>query len=113
LASDFDALGDGSSRKPSAVEYVGGSVTSPGRNASDAEAQEVAPWNLQYNGARHGYAALELDANRLYCEYRTQPLATPSPQVVPFEGFTQAANENRPARQSIPAPPTARARSRA
>ena len=109
LASDFDALGDASTRKPSAVEYVGGSITSPGRNASDAEAQEVAPWNLQYNGARHGYAALELDANRLYCEYRAQPLATPAVQVVPFEGFTQAAGENRPARQSFAAPPTQRA----
>jgi phosphodiesterase/alkaline phosphatase D-like protein len=109
LASDFEALGDGSSRRPSAVEYVGGSVTSPGRARTDAEAQEVAPWNLQYNGLRHGYAALDLDVNRLVCEYRAQPVVTPAPQVVAFERFTQAAGSNRPARESFAAPPTSSA----
>ena len=101
LASDFEALGDGSTRRPAAVEYVGGSITSPGRDAAEATAREVAPWCLQYNGARHGYASLDLFGDRLVTEYRAQPVFDPRPQITAFERFTQPAGENRITREQL------------
>lgn len=101
LASDFEALDDGSTRKPAAVEYVGGSISSPGRDAPESSAQQVAPWCLQYNGSRHGFAALDLSAERLVTEYRSQPVFTPKPQVTAFERFTQPSGENRVTREQL------------
>jgi len=88
LASNFTALGDGTAA-PSAVEYVGGSVTSPGYAASEAEVQAQSPWNRQYNGRDHGYALVALDGTQLVTEYRRSDISTPVGVTEPFERFTQ------------------------
>src|SRR3712207_9216597 len=49
LASDFEALGDGSAHPAAAVEYVTGSVTSAGLDLDEASVQAMSPWNRQYN----------------------------------------------------------------
>jgi len=101
LASDFEALGDGSTRRPAAVEYVGGSITSPGREVSESTVRQSAPWNQQYNGSRHGYAYLELNLDRLLTEYRANPVWTPQPEGTPFERFTQVPGTNLPQREKL------------
>jgi alkaline phosphatase D len=104
LASDFASLGDGSARKPAAVEYVGGSVTSPGRERPEAEVQADAPWNRQYNGTLHGYAALDLAPDRLVAEYRSSDLTVPFGGTAAFERFVQPAGANNLQRESVPPP---------
>lgn len=104
LASDFQSLGDGSSRKPAAVEYAGGSVTSPGRERDEADVQSDAPWNRQYNGSLHGYAALDLAPDRLVTEYRSSDILVPFGGTAPFERFVQPAGANNLQRESVPPP---------
>ena len=59
------------------VEYVGGSVTSPGPDqAARPRSGRRAPWNQQYNGVDHGYALLTLDADQLVTEYRRSDIVT-------------------------------------
>jgi alkaline phosphatase D len=104
LASDFQSLGDGSARKPAAVEYAGGSVTSPGRERDEAGVQEDAPWNRQYNGSLHGYAALDLAPDRLVTEYRSSDISVPYGGTAPFERFVQPAGANNLQRERVPPP---------
>jgi phosphodiesterase/alkaline phosphatase D-like protein len=103
LASDFAALGDGSARKPAAVEYVGGSVSSPGIPLAEPVLQAQAPWNKQYDGVQHGYATLDLDSRRLVTDYLTSAHLVPGGPTATFERFTQPAGENRIERQRLPA----------
>jgi phosphodiesterase/alkaline phosphatase D-like protein len=103
LASDFAALGDGSSRKPAAVEYVAGSITSPGVPLAEPALQAQAPWNKQYDGVQHGYATLDLDPHRMATEYLTSAYLVPGGPTATFERFTQPAGENRIERQRLPA----------
>ena len=63
-------------RVPAAVEYVGGSVTSPGAQRPEAEARADAPWIQQYNGRDHGYAMLAVDGERMVTEYRSADLTS-------------------------------------
>ena len=91
LASDFEALGDGSASTPAAVEYVGGSVTSPGTDRPEADVQAKSPWNRQYNGRDHGYALLSIDGEKLVTEYRRSDLGSQHGATEPFERFTQPA----------------------
>ena len=109
LASDFQSLGDGSRRRPAAVEYVGGSVTSPGRERPEAEVQADAPWNRQYDGSRHGYALMDLAPDRLVTEYLATDISIPDGGTAPFERFIQPAGANNFERQTLaPPPPPAR-----
>ncbi|HVL96250.1 MAG TPA: alkaline phosphatase D family protein [Solirubrobacteraceae bacterium] len=105
LASDFESLGDGSTRTPAAVEYVGGSVTSQGIDQPETVVQAQAPWNRQYNGREHGYALLSLDQDRLVTEYRRSDLSNPRGATLPFERFTQLSGTNNIGRESLGAPP--------
>ena len=103
LASDFTALGNGSAR-PSAVEYVGGSVTSLGLDRAESDVRATSPWNRQYNGRDHGYAAMALDRDRLVTEYRRSDLRSPAGATQTFERFIQPAGVSDVARESL-APP--------
>ena len=100
LASDFSALGDGSTRKPSAVEYLAGSVTSRGNDVSEAQVQAAAPWNLEYNGAAHGYARVSIAADQLVCDYMASDISNPAGATTLLEHFTQPAGSNHPLRES-------------
>jgi len=100
LASDFEALGDGAVR-PSAVEYIGGSVTSPGLIKPEAEIRAESPWIRQYNGSFHGYALFQVDAANLVMEYRYSDITVPTGGTQLLERFTQAAGANDVARQSF------------
>ena len=101
LHHDFEALGEGRVARPAAVEYVGGSVTSPGRNVSEFTVQERAPWNRQYDGFRHGYAHLDLGPGALTTEYRAADRVDPAARTVAFERFVQPAGANRFERQTL------------
>jgi phosphodiesterase/alkaline phosphatase D-like protein len=100
LASDFQALGEGRARS-SAVEYVGGSVTSPGRDISEAEVRDTAPWIQQYNGGRRGYAELEALPDSLAVAYVSNPVFSPQPQPTLFDRFYQQVNTNQMSRERV------------
>jgi alkaline phosphatase D len=102
LASDFETFRSDPSRRPAAVEYLGGSVTTPGRDAVESEVQADNPWNLEYNGTSHGYALVGASGAQLVTEYRRSDVLDPAGGTVPFERFVQAADgSNRPSRQSL------------
>jgi len=101
LASDFAALGDGTSRRPAAVEFVGGSVTSRGRELEEERVRARAPWVRQYDGVPHGYAHLALRPDRLQLEYRASDLQAPNGATLAFERFVQPAGVNDFTRQRL------------
>ena len=101
LAGDFGSFEDDPGRKPAGVEYVGGSITTPGYDVDERVIQEDAPWNRQYNGARHGYAHLDLNADRLITEYRTASVQSATATTSPFERFHQPTGRNIIERTSI------------
>ena len=101
LGSDFPALGDGSTRKPAATEYVTGSVTSNGLDLDEAAVHAEAPWNKQYNGRDHGYGAMTFDAAQLVTEYRRSDVFAPDGATVAFERFTQPVGTNSFTRQTL------------
>jgi alkaline phosphatase D len=101
LASDFETFRSDPARHPAAVEYLGGSVTTPGRDAVESEVQADNPWNLEYNGASHGYALVGASAAQLVTEYRRSDVLDPQGATVPFERFVQTDGSNRPSRQSL------------
>jgi phosphodiesterase/alkaline phosphatase D-like protein len=114
LASDFDALAEDPARRPAAIEYVGGSIANPGYDVVETVIQQDAPWNKQYDGSRHGYAYMDLSADRLVTEYRTADVLSPNAPTAPFARFTQPAGTNLLAREAVAPPPRRRAaRSRA
>ena len=101
LGSDFTALGDGSTRKPAATEYVTGSVTSRGLELDEATVHAEAPWVKQYNGRDHGYGLFAFDPAQLVVEYRRSDIFAPEGSTVAFERFTQPAGANAFARQPL------------
>jgi len=111
LSSDFSALASDPRRVPTAIEYVGGSVTSPGLVKNEAEVQLYAPWNRQYNGVDHGYALLTMDPTTLQVEYRRSDITNPAGPTVGFERFTQLSGTNEVTRETLaPSPPPVRRR---
>jgi phosphodiesterase/alkaline phosphatase D-like protein len=105
LAADFETFQSDPGRRPAAVEYVCGSVTSPGTDRGEADVQERNPWNRQYNGREHGYAHVSADQSRLVTEYRRSDLLSPTGATVPFERFVQPAGANSPVRETVGPPP--------
>jgi alkaline phosphatase D len=101
LASDADALARDPSRKPAAVEYVGGSVTSPGTQRNEADVQARNPWNRQFNSYYHGYANMKLDGSTLVTEYRASDIARPDGGTFTFDRFTQPAGTNSVSRERL------------
>jgi alkaline phosphatase D len=104
LGTDFNAVANDPNRVPAAVEYVGGSITSPGLNRPEAEARADAPWIQEYNGRDRGYAVLGANDELLLTEYRTSDVTSSSGRTIPFDRFAQPAGTNRVTRESL-APP--------
>ena len=104
LASDEEAFRSDPQHHPAAVEYVGGSVTSPGGQRSEADVQSMNPWNRQFNSEQHGYAYMAADESQLVTEYRRSNIASPRGATTAFERFTQPTGVNNVTRESIPAP---------
>jgi alkaline phosphatase D len=88
---------------PSAIEYVTGSVTSPGADRPEAAVQARNPWTRQYNGRLHGYGLATFEDAQLVTEYRQSDITRPDGLTVPFERFTQPSGVNDVARQPPPA----------
>jgi phosphodiesterase/alkaline phosphatase D-like protein len=106
LATDFTAAALNPTRVPAAMEYVGGSVTSPGKIRQEAEARAEAPWIQQYNGRDKGYAIFAADANQLITEYRASDLSSSVGGTRTIERFVQPAGANRLSSRESSAPPT-------
>jgi alkaline phosphatase D len=101
LASDADSFRTDPSRRPSAVEYVGGSITSPGAQRDEATVQARNPWNRQFNSYYHGYAHMALDGANLVTDYLASDIARPDGGTFPFDRFTQPAGTNSPTRERL------------
>ena len=113
LARDEGLFMTNPAARPTAIEYVGGSVTSPGNDRVEAEVQAENPWNRQYNGREHGYAHMTLDGGQLVTEYRRSDIFNPNGATTTFERFTQPAGSNTVSRESFaPPPPPGRAQPR-
>ena len=105
LASDENAFMTNPNHPAAAIEYVGGSVTSPGQSRVEAEVQAENPWNRQFNSAEHGYAHMALDEAQLVTEYRGSDVSRPDGGTRTFERFTQPAGANAVQRESMAPPP--------
>jgi alkaline phosphatase D len=106
LASDPEVFRSDPSHRPTAVEYVGGSVTTPASDRAEPEVQATNPWIRMFNGTNHGYALVAADSAQLVTEYRRSEMANPIGGTTTFERFTQPAGTNTPARESFPRPAT-------
>ncbi len=107
LGSDFPAVASDPNRVPAAVEYIGGSVTSPGLIRPEAEARSDAPWLQEYNGADKGYAIFGADNDQLVTEYRSSDLSSSAGATHGLDRFVQPAGTNRVSREVL-APPVQR-----
>jgi alkaline phosphatase D len=106
LASDPQVFKSDPSHRPSAIEYVGGSVTTPASDRAEPEVQAQNPWIRMFNGTNHGYALVAADSAQLVTEYRRAEMASPIGGSTTFERFTQAAGTNSPTRESFGRPAT-------
>jgi phosphodiesterase/alkaline phosphatase D-like protein len=104
VASDQEAFRADPAHPASAVEYVGGSVTTPGPNRVESDVQARNPWVRMYNSANHGYARLTASASQLATEYRRSEVLDPEGGTALFERFVQPAGTNTPTRESAPPP---------
>jgi alkaline phosphatase D len=102
LASDQEAFRTDPAHHPAAVEYVGGSVTTPGDDREESEVQAANPWVLMYNGVDHGYAHLHVSGPQLVTEYRASDVLDPSAGAAAIERFVQPSGTNLPTRESDP-----------
>jgi len=109
LGTDFEAVATDPRRVPAGVEYVGGSISTPGVLRDEAEARLYAPWIQQFNSRDHGYAIFAANDGALVTEFRRSDLSSSGGGTVPFERFVQPAGVNRVARESFdpPFPPPA------
>ena len=104
LASDPESFRRDPATRPTAIEYVAGSITTPGRDRSEQEVRDLNPWSRQYNALAHGYAHLAVDAAQLVTEYRRSDLLSPTGATYPFERFVQPVGTNEMTRESVPPP---------
>jgi alkaline phosphatase D len=102
LASNHESFRENPARPAAAIEYVAGSVTSPGQNLAEPDVQSRNPWTRQYNGAAHGYALARFDAAAMTTEYRSSDLSRPDGGTSPFERFVQPAGQNAITRETLP-----------
>ncbi|MEA2481516.1 MAG: alkaline phosphatase, partial [Thermoleophilaceae bacterium] len=103
LASDPEVFRSDPSHRPTAVEYVGGSVTTPASDRAEPEVQARNPWIRTFNGTNHGYALVSADPFNLVTEFRRSEVASAFGGTTTFERFVQTAGSNAPARESPPA----------
>jgi phosphodiesterase/alkaline phosphatase D-like protein len=106
LGTDFAAVATNPARVPAGVEYVGGSVTSPGLIRPEAEARADAPWIQEYNGRDKGYALFVADGTQLVTEYRTSDLTSAAGATRTIERFIQPVGTNRISSRQTSAVPT-------
>lgn len=99
LGPDASAFSDPAVRA-AAVEYVGGSVTSPATYRDPAEVLAHNPWTKQFDSVSHGYAHITADGAEMVTEYRHSDVSRRDGATVPFERFVQAAGSNAPARDA-------------
>jgi phosphodiesterase/alkaline phosphatase D-like protein len=104
IASDPNIFASNPGAQATAIEYVGGSITSRGAERDEAAVQADNPWTVQYDGASHGYAHLAMNTGSLVTEYRRSDLSQPGGITVPFERFHQAAGSNAVVRETVPPP---------
>jgi hypothetical protein len=102
LASDEETFRSDPNHRPAAIEYVGGSITTPGSDRVEAEVQAKNPWNRMYNGTNHGYALVAADAAQLVTEFRRSDVLDPVGGTAAFERFVQPAGANNFTRESTP-----------
>jgi alkaline phosphatase D len=105
LASDPEVFRNDPTHRPTATEFVGGSITSPGTDRPESDVRARNPWNRQYNGLAHGYAHVEASDTRLMTEFRASDIFNPNGGTVPFERFVQPSGATTFTRESL-APPT-------
>lgn len=110
VGTDFAALVSDPNRLPAAVEYVGGSVTSPGQVRPEAEARANAPWIQSYNGVDKGYAVFLASQEALVTEFRSSDLSNPGGATRGLDRFIQPAGVNRVQRQVLGPPLVRRGR---
>jgi alkaline phosphatase D len=103
LSPDFGAMSDGT-RPAVATEYVGGSLTSPGQERDEQQVRSESPWVVQYDGARHGYARLDLSDAALVTDYLACDVNSPEAPAIPFERFVQPVNSSVIERHTPPPP---------
>ncbi len=101
LGTDFLSAASDPNRVPAGVEYVAGSVTSPGLNKPEPEARTDAPWIQQFNGHDHGYAFVAADRANMVTEYRRSDLLSDAGATQAFERFTQPSGANRVIRETL------------
>src|SRR3954453_3759230 len=101
LASDEEALRNDPSRPATAIEYVGGSVTSAGNQRSESDVQSRNPFNVEFNGYFHGYAHMALDSANLVTEFRASDIMQQYGGTVAFERFTQPVGANEVTREQL------------
>ena len=102
LASNPEAYRDNPNHPAAAIEYVAGSVTSPGPVRTEPDVQSRNPWTRQFNSDVHGYALVRMDATGYTTEYRGSDIFRPDGATVPFERFFQPAGQNAVAREVLP-----------
>jgi alkaline phosphatase D len=100
LSSDFSTFGDGTARKPAAVEYVAGSITSLGKDVAEGRIQQLSPWNREYNGHDHGYGRLAIGPDQLVTDYMVSDVTTNGGPTALLERFTQPVATNSVQRES-------------
>jgi alkaline phosphatase D len=101
LSSNPESFRSDPAYPATAIEYVAGSVTSPGPVRTEPEVQAGNPWNRQYNAAAHGYALVRLDAGGMTTEYRRSDISRPDGVTLPFERFVQPAGTNAVSRETL------------
>jgi phosphodiesterase/alkaline phosphatase D-like protein len=101
LASDPEVFRNNPAHPAAAVEYVAGSITSPGNNLPEPDVQSLNPWTRMYNGAVHGYALVRLDAAAMTTEYRSSDLSRPDGGTATFERFVQPAGQSAITRETL------------
>jgi phosphodiesterase/alkaline phosphatase D-like protein len=104
LASDPEGFRNDPEMRATGIEYVAGSISSPGTDRPEQQVRDLNPWNRQYNALAHGYAHLDVDASRLVTEYRRSDLLSPTGATYPFERFVQDVGTNQMARETVPPP---------
>jgi phosphodiesterase/alkaline phosphatase D-like protein len=104
LASDPEVFRSDPAHRPTATEYVGGSVTTPGTVREEAEVQSNHPWVRQWNSVNHGYAHVVASDTQLVTEFRASDVFNPNGGTVPFERFLQPAGANNFTRERLARP---------
>jgi phosphodiesterase/alkaline phosphatase D-like protein len=104
ISSNPDGFRSNPAYPASAVEYVGGSITSAGADRPEAEVRANNPWTQQYNGHDHGYGHLSVGPTELVTEFRRSDLTRADGATAPFERFHQPAGQAVVNRESLTPP---------